>query len=157
MKKLFVNICVIVCLFVTNNINAQNNTEFNPVKWTYEVKENTDKVKTIYIKASIEKGYHIFSNKPGDDDGFLIPTSITIIAKNNKGLKIEIPITDRLANKKAITAKIAEIGEVSYYETDVTYSMPYDSNFAKGQIDINYQCCNDKMCFPPTNVVMDIK
>ncbi len=158
MKKIIISslLSLIALLFIAPISMAQT---ASPVKWSYQIKENADKVSTIYVKATIDKGFHIFTNEPGDTDGFLVPTTIGVKFMGPDGATITMPITDRMANTKPIQANMEGIGNVNYYEGDVVYSMPFarTTHTIGGSILISYQCCDHKMCLPPTELELKIK
>jgi hypothetical protein len=160
MQKLFTSIAFMLftSLLTFKNAKAQTSDKV-PVKWTCNVSKNADNVNTLFVKASIDKGYHIFSGKPGDEDGFLIPTTIEIEIGAAPANVIKIPITDRHANKKPIQAKMEGIGTVNFYEKEVVYSIPFEvvGNNSNAVVNITYQCCNDKMCLPPVDLSLPIK
>jgi thiol:disulfide interchange protein DsbD len=67
-----------LCLSLTSLlVDAQI---LNPVKWSYEVKDNGNKTVSIIFKAKIDKGWHIYSMNPGDGP---FPTSFTFTPSAN--------------------------------------------------------------------------
>lgn len=153
--KFFLSSLVILFTLAISNVVGQT---ASPVKWSYKIETNADKSRVLQVKATIDKGYHIFNNKP-DTEGMLIPTSIMLVNVGKSKAKIEKEITDRYANVKAITSTLEGIGTVNYYENEVVFNFPYDAKeyIGKNKLQITYQCCNDKMCFPPVDLELLIK
>jgi thiol:disulfide interchange protein len=146
MKKIVSSILLIIAIAFGSN--AQN---ANPVKWNYTVVK-TDNGTELQIHAAIEKGWHIFTAKPGGDD-LAIPTEIKVEFVDGKGVKNVVIVGDRQANQKPTKKNIEGMGIVNYFENDLVYKTNYNAFEAQQiLIHITYQTCNDQMCLPPTDV-----
>jgi Disulphide bond corrector protein DsbC len=153
MKKILLTICI--GLLTIKNTKAQN---ASPVKWDYKI-EKASYGNELQLHAAIDKGWHIFCNKPGGDD-LAIPTTISVVFVNANNQKDTVMLTDRQANQKPTRLNIEGFGVVNYFEKDLVYKTNFDAYPAKQiLIHINYQTCNDKMCLPPADVdfKIDIK
>ena len=131
-------------------VNAQPNQ--SPVKWKFDVKKSSENTYTIYSTAIIEKGWHVFTTEPGGD-GLLIPTAINI--DENKGITISKPFT---LDGKFVTHDMEFVGKVNYVEGIGQFTITVISKTAttlKGLL--TYQCCNEKMCLPPTDVPFSVE
>jgi DsbC/DsbD-like thiol-disulfide interchange protein len=149
MKKLVLFFAIMSSFFA----KAQ---DLKPIKWNYQYNKTTDGP-VVVLHSKMDKGWHIFSNKPGGDD-LAIPTEITITYLDEKGVKQTVNITDRQANVKPVSHKIEGFGTVSYYENEVSYKINISKyNTTALDVNITYQACNDKMCLPPTDVNFKIK
>jgi DsbC/DsbD-like thiol-disulfide interchange protein len=146
MKKIIV-ICFM--LFFGNLLQAQNT---KPVQWTFHAKKDIVKNKQIVeVKATIEKGWHIFTATPGGD-GLLIPTTVTL--ESNKSITIISPAT---IQGKVHTENMEFMGTVNYYEGNVIYTYILDiaqDVVLKGHVE--FQTCNDNMCLPPIDLPFTI-
>jgi len=149
MKKIILSLLILFCSAIAFSQNM------NPVKWTFSATKNPTSGKyTLYAKASIEKDWHVFATDPGGD-GLLIGTQLVI----NPKLKLNNQSEVRM-ERKPITKDMEGIGMVNFFENDAVFMLDFDSTKPfKLTGTITYQCCNDKMCLPPTDLpfTVDIK
>ena len=146
MKNLLL-ICFMLLGFAVNAQQAQT-----PVLWKFDVKKSTENTYTIYSTAAIEKGWHVFTTEPGGD-GLLIPTAMNI--DENKVVTISKPFA---LEGKFITHDMEFVGKVNYIEGIGQFTITVISKTAttlKGTL--TYQCCNEKMCLPPTDVPFSVE
>ena len=146
MKRL---LFLLVILFCMTGLQAQN-----PVNWKFSAKKIADKIYEIHMTASMDNGWHIYSqSQPAD--AIAIPTKIAF--NNNPLVKIE--------------GKVKEIGKVEkFHDASINVSANQYSktvNFvqkvtlkaaAKTNISgiVTYQTCDDKQCLPPKKVPFKI-
>jgi thiol:disulfide interchange protein DsbD len=120
-------------------------TTNNPVHWTFSVKKMDNDVFRFEAKATLDKGYHVWAQDPGGD-GSLIPTSFTAEQLQNGGWtgdwkEVEQP---KVARMEYID------GAVRWHEKTVTFYRDFKGKRGdKVKGAVQYQSCNDKMCFPP--------
>ena len=155
MKKLILFILIFISAKSFSQIASIPKQEIEiPVSWSTSTAQSGN-TRSIVIKATINKGWHIFSSTPGGD-GFLIPTEIFVLNKRPVD-SLVANVTDTFANKKPTHAKIEGIGEVNYFENNVEYKVTVPTNCDYYMIRIKYQCCNDKMCLPPQDEEMSVR
>jgi thiol:disulfide interchange protein DsbD len=152
MKKILLLAFMAIGL-MTSAQNASNPEK--PVQWSANI-ENFEGEPHLYIRAKVEKGWHFFSANPGGD-GLAIPTEIRVTWSNGDG-ELEVPVLDAQANLPPVEHEIEGMGKLKYFEGDVVYSFPIAAlNTRNFTIDINYQCCNDKMCLPPAIEQLEVR
>jgi len=132
-------------LFVTMAVSAQN-----PVTWTFTSKKLTDNSFEIHMVATIEKGWHLYSQEQ-PEDAIAGPTTFTITSN---------PLIEKVG-------KIKEIGKLQKFhdkELDISanqYSEKVEfvqTIKLKGKVNtsfsgsVEYQTCDDKKCLPPKTV-----
>ena len=132
-------------LFGTMTISAQN-----PVTWTFTSKKLTNGNYEIHMTATIEKGWHLYSQTQ-PDDAIALPTAFTIT--NN-------PLIESVG-------KIREVGKLEKFhdkELDISANQYSTTvNFVqtiklKGKAktsfagSVEYQTCDDKKCLPQKTV-----
>lgn len=145
MKKpifLFSALCLLLSVFLPSMVNAQMTAD--PTDWKYEVKKKgADKYELIF-EVKLKDGWHIFSQKPGDD--FIIPPSFDV--KADRRVKLLGKVQEK-GNLK--TEKIDGIDNpVRYYESKADFVLLVSAKpGSKITGDHVYQVCNDKMCLPP--------
>lgn len=118
-----------------------------PVKWSYATKKTGKNEATIYFKATMDKGWHIYSQRV--PEGGPIKTSFSFIPSSiykKLGATMEPkPIT---AFEKAFNMK------VSYFLNTVVFQQKVNLSrlpaVVKGKIE--YMACDDSRCLPPEEV-----
>ncbi|GGC55799.1 hypothetical protein GCM10011387_06750 [Pedobacter quisquiliarum] len=124
----------------------------DPVTWSYAAKKVSATEAIVYLKASMEKGWHIYSQnvKPGGP----IKTSVKFepsAAYTKVGKTIE---------PKPITKFEDVFGmDVSYFENDVIFQqrvkLAKGSAVVKGTVE--FMVCNDRKCLPPNEVSFSVQ
>ncbi len=143
-------ITVITLALILINIFAYAQIE-RPVKWSYLVKKNSEIEATIYIKASIKDGWHIYSQSL--KDGGPVKTTFVFIPSKDYttyGKTVE----PAAISKYEPTFKM----NVTYYEKTVTFiqkiKIKNKSTMVKAKVE--FMACNDKQCLPPEEVELSI-
>ena len=132
-------------LFATMAVSAQN-----PVTWTFTSKKLADNSYEIHMTATIEKGWHLYSQVQ-PDDAVAGPTTFSIT--NN-------PLIE-------LSGKIKEVGKMQkFHDKELEISANQYSEKVdfvqiikvKGKVktsfsgSVEYQTCDDKKCLPPKTV-----
>ena len=147
MKK----ITLILAMVVMTAISAFAQLE-NPVTWQYAAKKTPGKNEaTLYIKASIEPNWHLYSQniKPGGPN----KTEFTFTPSK------DFTLLGKTLEPKAITKfeKVFNMN-VSYFENEVLFTQKVKLNKAtttvKGKVE--FMVCDDKQCLPPSEVSFSI-
>lgn len=122
----------------------------NPVKWSFSCGEADSKGNmTIYFKANIEQGWHIYGmNMPEDGP---IPTSFNFTKSNNAILSSKIS-TDK---KESCEMDAMFALELCKYKGEVTFSKrvetkPEKNSDIEGYVE--FMACNNNNCLSPTKV-----
>lgn len=138
---------LILFLFVATSLNYTFSQDYVKVTATaskkdFQVSENIK----INVKASIQEGYHINSNKIADED--LIPSALNIKEGDFKLVKVSWP------NAKTYKFSFSET-ELQVFEgsinVGVTVKAKKDLKPGKYELSgaFHYQACNDRACFAP--------
>jgi hypothetical protein len=146
MKKFIV---AFVFLFTASFVFAQN-----PVSWSYNSKKIGDNVYEVYLTATIESGWHLYSQKQ-PDDAIAQPTSFNF----NKN-----PLLD-------FDGKVKELGKLEKFKDE---KLDISANQYSNKVDfvqvvkvkgkaktnvtgkLEYQTCDDKKCLPPKTINFSI-
>ena len=126
------------------------NAQLNPVTWNFISKKIDDKTYELHMTASIQSGWHLFSqNQP--DDAIAIPTDFVL--NNNPLVKYD--------------GKIKELGKLEKFHDD---KLNLSANQFSNRVNfvqtvklttrvktnvtgtVEYQTCNDQKCLPPKKV-----
>ncbi|QQL49285.1 protein-disulfide reductase DsbD N-terminal domain-containing protein [Mucilaginibacter ginkgonis] len=141
MKRLLL---VIVTMFLFGAAHAQILT---PVKWSYAAKKTSATEATIFIRATIDNGWHIYSQTV--KEGGPIKTDIKF--KPSKSFKLVGPVTEPKPMSKFENAFKMN---VTYFEKEVVFTqkvkLTAGNTTIKGQLE--YMTCNDRQCLPPEDV-----
>jgi len=142
MKKVLI---LIMLMVVGIGAYAQIET---PVKWSYAAKKISSSEAVIFLKATIQDGWHIYSLNLAD--GGPIKTSFKFSPSN----------TYSLVGKTAEPAPLTKYEKafsmnVTYFEKSVVFQQKIklkspNTPVVKGQLE--YMTCNDKKCLPPEDV-----
>ncbi|QEM07151.1 sugar transporter [Mucilaginibacter rubeus] len=139
MKKLMF---LILLISSTGLVSAQILT---PVRWSYAAKRLSDKEAVIFIKASIDQGWHVYSQNV--QKGGPVKTTITFVPSKSfllNGKPTEpTPVTkfEKVFNM-----------EISFFADEVIFQQKITLK-SKGPVkvkgNIHYMTCNDEKCLPP--------
>jgi thiol:disulfide interchange protein DsbD len=123
-----------------------------PVKWSYAAKRLNNNEAVVFLRATIDPGWHIYSQNI--KEGGPVKTSFTFAPSKDYVL----------VGKTAEPAPVIKFDDsfkinVSYFEKTVTFQQKIKLKSAnvtsvKGQLE--YMTCNDKKCLPPEDVDFDI-
>ena len=146
MKKLYILAIVLIAA-----IGAQAQ---NPVTWTFSTKKIDDKTYELHMTASIQSGWHLFSqNQP--DDAIAMPTDITI--NNNPLLKLdgkirEVGSMEKFHDKKLDLSANQYSDKVDFIQV-VKLKAKAKTNLTGS---VEFQTCNDQKCLPPKTVTFNV-
>lgn len=139
MKKLIIN-TLALSLFVI----AARAQILAPVHWSYGAKKLSNNEAVVFIKATIDDGWHVYSQyvKAGGP----VKTTFTFIASpayTLEGKTIEpTPVT---RNEKAFKM------DVSFFENTVVFQQKIKLKAVQATVKgtLEYMTCNDHQCLPP--------
>ncbi|MDB5199197.1 MAG: hypothetical protein JWO92_1160 [Chitinophagaceae bacterium] len=141
MKKYTLLLCFIA---VTHFVSAQD-----PVSWNYSVKKLSDKIFEIHLTATLQSGWHTYSQSTPSDGP--LPTSISF-AKNpliimNGHVKEEGKLQQKYEAVFGINVK--------YFSNKIDFvqQVTLKAN-AKTTVSgiIEYMVCTDERCLPPVKL-----
>jgi len=132
-------------LFATMAVSAQN-----PVTWTFTSKKLTNGNYEVHMTATIEKGWHLYSQMQ-PEDAIAIPTTFSIttnplievvgkIKEEGKMEKFHDKELDLSANQYSKTVNFVQV---------IKLKGKAKTNFTGS---VEYQTCDDKKCLPPKTV-----
>lgn len=119
----------------------------NPVKWSYAAKKLNSKEAMIYLKATIEPGWHLYSQHVGDGG----PVATTFTFDKSK--------TYALVGKASEPKPISKFEpsfkmDVKFFEGSPVFQQKVKltgkTATVKGRVE--YMVCDDHQCLPPTEV-----
>ena len=122
-----------------------------PVVWSYAAKKTGTNEATVYIKAKIDKSWHMYSQNV--KDGGPVKTTFTFSPSK------EYNVVGKTIEPKAIvkyepTFKM----NVSYFENQVVFQQKVKLTKAttnvKGKVE--FMVCNDRECLPPEEIEFSV-
>lgn len=149
MKKLFVSL---VLVLISALSFAQSGSK---VKWDYVVKKLADKKYEIRMIATIQPGWHLYSQTQSSD-AIALPTKVTF-AKNplitaSGAVKEVGKLTDAF-DKATNSRSRFYSGKVEFVQVIVVKSKVKTSVVG----DIEFMVCDDKQCLPPDKAKFTVK
>lgn len=142
MKKLLL---MMVALVLCASAYAQIET---PVRWSYAAKKLNSKEAVVFLKATIQPGWHIYSLNVAD--GGPIKTSFEFTPS-----KQYAPVGKTTEPTPVTKYEKAFSMNVSYFEKEVVFTQKISlkaANVASVTGKLTYMTCNDKKCLPPEDV-----
>jgi DsbC/DsbD-like thiol-disulfide interchange protein len=139
MKKLVLLITAVI--FAVTGAFAQIH---KPVKWTVQSKKMNNKKARVYVKATIQNGWHIYSQNL--KDGGPIPTSFNFTKAT------DYTLVGKTAEPKP-KVKHEEVFkmDVGYFTNEVIFQQKVALNkgatTVKGTVE--WQACDASQCLPP--------
>lgn len=140
----------VIVLFLLHN--AISNAQIvQPVKWSYGSKKLNSTTAVIFLKATIDKGWHIYSQHI--KEGGPVKTTFTFKPSPDYAL------TGTTAEPKPITRMEEVFGmEVHFFENSVIFQQKV--RLKKGRVTVRgsleYMVCNDQQCLPPEDLDFSI-
>jgi len=123
-----------------------------PVKWAYGAKRISRTEAVVFLKATIQDGWHIYSLNL--KDGGPIKTSFTFSPSNEYSLTgTTIEPTPVTRYEKSFTMN------VTYFEKSVIFQQKIKLKTASATVvkgKLEYMTCNDLKCLPPDDIDFSI-
>jgi len=142
MKKILLAMAVMV---ISLSVRAQIES---PVKWSYAAKKISATEAMVYLKATIQDGWHIYSLNV--KDGGPIKTSFKFDASK------DYTALGKPTEPKPIAKNDKNFNmTLTYFEKEVVFSQKIKLNSpnvteVKGKLE--YMTCNDHKCLPPDDI-----
>lgn len=148
MKRL---IGLLMIIFAATAVQAQ---PANPVKWSFKAVKVSDKTYDVVMVASMEGGWHLYSQKQ-PDDAIAMPTEFKI--NKNPLFSLEGDIKEKGKMEKFHDAKLdisanQYANQVTFVQT-VKLKASAKTNFTGS---VQFQTCNDERCLPPKTVSFSV-
>ncbi|MBC6111442.1 protein-disulfide reductase DsbD domain-containing protein [Pedobacter fastidiosus] len=138
------------CIATLLSVNAYSQI-LKPVTWSYAAKKTSATEATLYIKAVIDEGWHLYSQTV--KDGGPVKTTFAFPASKTYTL-VGKTIEPKPITKFETTFKM----DVSYFQNSVIFQQKVKLKGknvpVKGSVE--FMVCNDKQCLPPETVEFSI-
>lgn len=145
MKRLF--LVIAVSMFAL----AAHSQILKPVTWSYAAKRTSKTEATIFVKATIDEGWHLYSQNV--KDGGPIKTTFTFPAAKT------YTVVGKTIEPKAVTRYEDTFKmDVSFFEKSVVFQQKVKltgkTAIVKGTVE--FMTCDDKQCLPPEEVSFSV-
>ncbi|MEP6582763.1 MAG: protein-disulfide reductase DsbD domain-containing protein [Ginsengibacter sp.] len=140
MKKIYFLISLI---FFAVTMQAQI---LNPVSWTVTSKKIKDKTYEVHLTASLNKGWHIYSQST--PEGGPIPTSVNFTKNPLFDLDGKIKESGKMEKRheEIFGVDVMQFSDKVEYVQILKLKAPVKTS---ANISVEYMVCNDKQCLPP--------
>ncbi|WP_346237821.1 protein-disulfide reductase DsbD domain-containing protein [Niabella insulamsoli] len=122
----------------------------SPVSWKFTSKKVSDKVYEIHAIATLENGWHLYSqNQP--DDAIAIPTKFSFVSNPLVKLDSKVSEVGKLEkfHDKSVDISANQYSNKVTFVQKITLKVSAKTNISGS---VTYQTCNDKECLPPKKV-----
>ena len=146
MKKILSSILFCLFLFLTTHL-AQAQI-YAPVKWTFSSKKINDTEAELTFKASIDKGWHVYSQFIANDGP--VPTSFKF--EKNKAFDLVGKVTE---GKPIEQHDVNFDMDLKFFEGSATFKQIIKIKDAKNfsvKGSLEYMSCDNSKCLPPETV-----
>ena len=146
MKKLIIALALVASAQV---LQAQI---LRPVKWSYAAKKTSSTEATVFFKATIDKGWHIYSQNVGD--GGPTKTVFTFAPSQQYTLVGKTKETNPIVKFEKMFNM-----QVGYFENQVVFQQKIklkSKNQAAIKGSIQFGACDDNECIPPEDVNFNV-
>jgi len=141
---------LLTCLVLLTGMSAFGQI-LKPVTWSYAAKKTSATEATVFIKGTIDNGWHIYSQFLKEDGPS--PTIFTFPAAKNYSL-----IGKTIEPKPKSVYEPNFKMQVSYFENSVVFQQKVKlrakSVTVKGKLE--FMVCDDHQCLPPEEVEFNI-
>jgi len=124
----------------------------NPVKWAYAAKRTSATEATVYVKATIDEGWHVYSQYIKEDGP--VPTSFSFSPSK------EYSLIGKTAEPKAIVKFDKQFKmSIGFFEKEVLFEQKVKLKSAKATTvkgKLEFMVCNDHKCIPPDEVAFTV-
>ena len=122
-----------------------------PVKWSYGAKKIDNEQAIVFIKATIDKGWHIYSQHVADVGP--IKTSFRFDKSE------DYTLNGNTSEPKAVSKYEKSFStNVQYFEQSVVFQQKIKLKNGQALVNgtLNYMVCSNKQCLPPEDVEFSI-
>lgn len=146
MKKL------IMALLLLTSVQLVKAQMVDPVKWSYAAKKVSATEAVVYLKATIEKGWHLYSQDIAD--GGPTKTVFTFAPSAQYAL-----VGKTLESKPIAKFEKMFDMQVKYFENTAVFQQKVklkSKNQTTVKGSVNFGACDDTSCIPPKDVQFSV-
>ncbi|WP_378187251.1 cytochrome c biogenesis protein CcdA [Aquimarina sp. W85] len=146
---------LLVLTLFSLSFTGVNSQTFDPIKWTSGVIKESDTIYTLYFEATLDKGWHLYSQRVADTDEIApTPTEFSFTASPEKYQLLGETIEPEGIEK---FDKIFEM-DIKYFEEKARFTQKIkilDSDLNRISAEVFFAICDDVRCLAPDTVVFE--
>ncbi|WP_439698210.1 protein-disulfide reductase DsbD domain-containing protein [Mucilaginibacter sp. AW1-7] len=146
MKKITTMITVLILFALQSKSQI-----LQPVKWSYAAKKTSATEAVVFIKATIDAGWHVYSQFV--KDGGPVKTTIDFTPSNT------FTMVGKTTEPQPIIRMEKAFGmEVGFFEKSVIFQQKIKLKAREVTVSgkLEYMTCNDQKCLPPDDIDFSI-
>jgi thiol:disulfide interchange protein DsbD len=146
MKKITTIITVLILFALQSKSQI-----LQPVKWSYAAKKTSATEAVVFIKATIDAGWHVYSQFV--KDGGPVKTTIDFTPSNT------FAMVGKTTEPQPIIRMEKAFGmEVGFFEKSVIFQQKIKLKARQVTVSgkLEYMTCNDQKCLPPDDIDFSI-
>jgi thiol:disulfide interchange protein DsbD len=146
MKKITTMITVLILFALQSKSQI-----LQPVKWSYAAKKTSATEAVVFIKATIDAGWHVYSQFV--KDGGPVKTTIDFTPSNT------FAMVGKTTEPQPIIRMEKAFGmEVGFFEKSVIFQQKIKLKAREVTVSgkLEYMTCNDQKCLPPDDIDFSI-
>ncbi|EDM34849.1 thiol:disulfide interchange protein dsbD precursor [Pedobacter sp. BAL39] len=145
MKNLFL---LAAGLFLSFSASSQI---LKPVKWSYAAKKTSATEAVLYLKATVDEGWHLYSQNIAD--GGPVKTSFQFTPSSAYKL-----VGKTVEPKGIVKFEKAFDMNLTYFEKSVIFQQKVKLNAKTATVkgSLEFMVCDDKQCLPPETIEFSI-
>jgi hypothetical protein len=126
----------------------------DPVSWSFSATKMRDRIYEVHLKATIQRGWHLFSQEQ-PEDAIAIPTTFTV---NKNPIFAKRVGFDERGNLEKFHDKKLKVSANQYSDSvDFVMIVELKANVVTNVAgNVEYQTCNDEKCLPPRKQAFSI-
>ena len=144
---------LIIIAFFLGSVFAAS-AQLNPVLWSFSAVKTGDKTYEIHMKATIQKGWHLYSQSQ-PDDAIAMPTTFTINPNplfSKEGKIKELGSMEKM-NDETLGVTNHQYSNTVDFVQKIKLKTKAKTNFTG---NVEFQTCDDKKCLPAKKVTFNV-
>lgn len=141
-------ISVLTVLMMLTSVSRSGAQVRNPVKWSSSVRPAGSGMYEVTIRATLEKGWHLYSQ--ATPDGGPIPTAFRFTKNPLVDLKGPVKEVGKLEKRheKLFGVDVHQFSDEVGFVQNMTVKGKVKTNVS---VTVEYMVCNDTECLPPSS------
>lgn len=128
--------------------------QLNPVSWSFTAKKIADKTYEVHFTATIQKGWHLYSQTQ-PDDAIAQPTAFTFTT--NPLLTLDGKVKEKGKMEKFVDKQLKTSANQFSNTVDFVQVVKLKNNVKTSLAgSVEFQTCDDKKCLPPKDVKFSV-
>ena len=147
MRNQYIIIFLMAAVILTASKQSAFAQILHPVHWSYAAKKTNKNEVVIFIKATFDEGWHIYSIN--QKDGGPVKTSFTFLPSKTYRLLEDVKEPNPISKYEKTFSM-----DVNYFEKSVIFQQKVQLTSSDAVVGgtVSFMTCNDQKCLPPDEV-----